>query len=147
LIATADLAVATAGCTFAFSEVKVGVAPAMILVPALQVADQRFLRQATLTGEPFSAEVAAGAGLLTEVVDDEEALDEWVERAVSAVLKAAPGAVAATKSLLADLPALSWADGLAEAQARSAALFAGAEAAEGMDAFLQKRTPSWAVEA
>jgi methylglutaconyl-CoA hydratase len=147
LIAAADLAAATSGCTFAFSEVRVGVAPAMILVPALRVAEPRFLRQATLTGEPFSAEAAAGAGLLTEVVDDEEALDEWVERSVAAVLKAAPGAVAATKALLAGLPALSWAEGLAEAQACSAALFAGAEAAEGMDAFLEKRTPSWAVEA
>jgi methylglutaconyl-CoA hydratase len=147
LIATADLAVATAGCTFAFSEVKVGVAPAMILVPALRIADPRFLRRATLTGEQFAAEAAAAAGLLTEVVDDDEALDEWVGQAVTAVLKAAPGAVAATKALLADLPALSWVEGLAEAQARSAALFAGAEAVEGMDAFLQKRPPSWEVGA
>src|SRR6185437_8126736 len=136
LIAASDLAVATAACTFAFSEVRVGVAPAMILVPALRVAAPRFLRRATLTGETFPAEAALEAGLLTDVVDDDEALDEWVERAVSAVLKAAPGAVAATKSLLAELPTLSWAEGLAAAQARSAALFAGAEAAEGMDAFL-----------
>ena len=55
LIATADLAVASAPCTFAFSEVRVGVAPAMILVPALRVADRRFLARAVLTGEPFRA--------------------------------------------------------------------------------------------
>ena len=49
----------------------------------------------------------------------------------------------ATKELLRSLPALGWADGLAGAAATSAELFAGAEAAEGMDAFLQKRRPPW----
>jgi methylglutaconyl-CoA hydratase len=147
LIAACDLAVATARSTFAFSEVRIGVAPAMILVPALRVADRRVLQQATLTGEPFGASTAASAGLLTDVVDDESALDKWVEGAVAGVLRSAPGAVAATKALLAELPELSWSEGLAVAQARSAALFAGAEAAAGMDAFFQKRTPPWETPA
>ena len=59
------------------------------------------------------------------------------------MLKSAPGAVAATKTLLAELPGRAWTEALAVAQERSAALFAGAEAAEGMEAFLAKRTPSW----
>jgi enoyl-CoA hydratase/carnithine racemase len=147
LIATADLAVATAACTFAFSEVRVGVAPAMILVPALRVADRRFLSRAALTGEPFGAAEAAAAGVLTGVVDDERALDAWVEQAVASILKAAPGAVSATKALLAELSDLPWSAGLSAARTRSAALFAGAEAAEGMDAFLHKRSPSWEVAA
>jgi methylglutaconyl-CoA hydratase len=147
LIASCDLAVATSGCTFGFSEVRVGVAPAMILVPALRSLEPRFLRRATLTGESFGAGEAAGAGLLTEVVEDEEALDTWVGDAVASVLKAAPGAVAATKVLLDELAALPWAEGLALALERSAALFAGAEATAGMEAFLQKRTPPWVVEA
>jgi methylglutaconyl-CoA hydratase len=143
LIAAADLAVATAPSTFAFSEVRVGVAPAMILVPALRVADRRFLSRAVLTGEPFDAADAAAAGLLTGVVDDEGALNAWVDGAVASVLKGAPGAVAATKALLAELSEAPWSEGLAVARTRSAELFAGAEAAEGMDAFLHKRTPSW----
>jgi methylglutaconyl-CoA hydratase len=147
LIATADLAVATAASTFAFSEVRVGVAPAMILVPALRVADRRFLARAVLTGEPFGAAEAAGAGLLTGVVEDEGALDAWVDDAVAAILQGAPGAVSATKSLLAELAATPWSEGLSLARTRSAELFAGAEAAEGMDAFLHKRTPSWQVAA
>ena len=53
LIAAADLAVAAAASTFAFTEVRVGVAPAMILVPALRVVDRRFLARATLTGARF----------------------------------------------------------------------------------------------
>jgi methylglutaconyl-CoA hydratase len=147
LIAACDLAAATAGCTFAFSEVRVGVAPAMILVPTLGLMDRRFLAGATLTGEPFAATGAASAGLLTEVVADERALDEWVTRTSAAILKCAPGAVAATKALLAALPDATWAEGLSLAQTQSAALFGGAEAAEGIEAFLAKRAPSWDVTA
>jgi len=143
LIAASDLAVAAAASTFAFTEVKVGVAPAMILVPALRVVDRRFLARATLTGERFSAHEAADAGLLSAVADDEAALDAWVDRQTEALRTSAPGAVRATKELLRTLPAQGWAEGLAAAASTSAELFAGAEAAEGMEAFLQKRRPSW----
>ena len=143
LIAVCDLAVAPAGATFAFTEVRVGVAPAMILVPALRVVDPRFLTRAVLTGESFGAAEAAVAGLLSAVVDDEAALDAWVADVTTALRKGAPGAVQATKELARSLPALSWADGMAAAAARSAELFGGPEAAEGMAAFLEKRRPSW----
>jgi methylglutaconyl-CoA hydratase len=143
LIAASDLAVAVSDSTFAFSEVRVGVAPALILVPALAVVARRFLARAMLGGAPFSASDAADAGLLTAVVGDATALDGWVDAEVDSILKAAPGAVAATKSLLRTLPELPFADGLATAAQRSAELFAGAEAAEGMDAFLHKRKPAW----
>jgi enoyl-CoA hydratase len=143
LIAASDMAVAPAASTFAFSEVRVGVAPAIIMVPALRVMDRRFLTRATLTGEKFGAAEAARVGLLTDVVATESDLDTWTTGEVTALLKSAPGAVAATKELLGELGEASWVDGLSVATARSAALFAGPEAAEGMDAFLQKRTPSW----
>ncbi len=143
LIAASDLAVAAAASTFAFTEVRVGVAPAMILVPALRVVDRRFLARATLTGERFSAPEAADAGLLSAVADDEAALDAWVDRQTDALRACAPGALRATKELLRTLPAQGWAEGLAAAASTSAELFAGAEAAEGIEAFLQKRRPSW----
>ncbi len=143
LIAASDLAVAAAASTFAFTEVRVGVAPAMILVPALRVVDRRFVARATLTGERFSAHEAADAGLLSAVADDEATLDAWVHQQTEALRKSAPGAVRATKELLRTLPAQGWAEGLAAAASTSAELFAGAEAAEGMEAFLQKRRPSW----
>jgi methylglutaconyl-CoA hydratase len=143
LIAAADMAAAAAASTFAFTEVRVGVAPAMILVPALRVVDPRFLTRAVLTGERFSAEGAAAAGLLSAVTPDEAALDAWVATQTLALRQAAPGAVRATRELLRSLPAQAWAEGLAAAAATSAELFAGAEAAEGMEAFLQKRRPSW----
>jgi methylglutaconyl-CoA hydratase len=129
--------------TFAFTEVRVGVAPAMILVPALRVMDRRFLSQATLTGERFGAREAVAAGLLSAVTEDEAALDAWVEERTTWIRQGAPGAISATKELVRTLSTRGWTDGLAEAAAVSAELFAGAEAAEGMEAFLQKRRPSW----
>jgi enoyl-CoA hydratase/carnithine racemase len=143
LIAAADLAAAAAATTFAFSEVRVGVAPAMILVPALRVVEPRFLAAMTLTGERFDAREAARAGLLSAVTDDEAALDAWVAQQAGAIYKSAPGAVRTTKSLLRTLPAAAWTEGLAAAATTSAELFAGPEAAEGMEAFLQKRRPAW----
>jgi len=143
LIAASDLAAAAAASTFAFTEVRVGVAPAMIMVPALRVVEPRFFTAMALTGEQFSAHEAAGAGLLSAVADDEEGLDGWVAARTQAICKSAPGAVRATKALLRTLPAQGWADGLTAAAATSAELFAGPEAAEGMEAFLQKRRPAW----
>ncbi len=143
LIAAADLAVAASASTFAFTEVRVGVAPAMILVPALGVMDPRFLARMTLTGDRFDAREAADAGLLSAVVDDEAALDAWVAAQTDALRQAAPGAVRATKALLRGLPGRGWAENLAEAARTSGELFAGAEAAEGMAAFLEKRRPAW----
>ena len=147
IIAVSDLAVAPRSATFAFTEVRVGVAPAMILVPALDVVDRRFLTRMVLTGERFGVDEALAAGLLGGAVDDETELDAWVASAVDAVLKSAPGAVAATKSLISELAAAGWSEGLDSAQRRSAELFAGPEAAEGMDAFLNKRAPSWDLSA
>ncbi len=143
LIASADLAVAPQRATFAFSEVRVGVAPAMIMVPSLRIADRRFLTRKVLTGEVFDANDAAEAGIISEVVEDDDALTAWISDVVNSILKCAPGAVKATKSLLRSLPSASWADALNTAQRRSAELFASAEAAEGSDAFLNKRAPSW----
>jgi enoyl-CoA hydratase/carnithine racemase len=107
------------------------------------VADRRFLARTMLTGESFDAAEAAAAGLLSAAVPDQPALDAWMAAAISSVLKSAPGAVAATKALLGTLSESSYAEGLAAAAARSAELFNGAEAAEGMEAFFAKRPPAW----
>ena len=145
LIAAADLAVAPEAASFAFTEVRVGVAPAMILVPALRVVDARFLSRMTLTGERFTAAEAMAAGLLSAVVPDASTLDQWVTERTDEIQKSAPGAVGVTKELLRSLRVAGWEDGLAQAASRSAELFAGDEAAEGMAAFLEKRRPRWDV--
>jgi enoyl-CoA hydratase/carnithine racemase len=144
LVAASDLAVAPVGATFAFAEVRVGVAPAVIAVPALRRMRRRSFERYALTGDVFGAEEAEVAGLLSGVVADVEALDAWVTAAVASLLRSSPPAVAATKGL-ADLVARPWDEALDAAEELSNALFGAPEASEGMRAFLEKRDPSWVV--
>jgi len=145
LVASCDLAVAPASATFAFTEVRVGVAPAVIAVPALRVMGRRAFSRYALTGEAFGAAEAQASGLISASVED-AALDGWVAGAVASILRSSPLAVAATKGLAEGLGGRAWEEALASAGALSDELFSMADAAEGMAAFLEKRSPSWAVE-
>ncbi|HVC15045.1 MAG TPA: enoyl-CoA hydratase-related protein [Acidimicrobiales bacterium] len=145
LVCACDLAVAPAGATFAFSEVRVGVAPAVIAVPALRRMARRAFDRYALTGDVFDAPEAARAGLLTAAVADADELDAWVDAVVGSLLRSAPTAVAATKGL-GDLVARQWDDALDAAAGLSEGLFGAPAAAEGMAAFLEKRTASWVVD-
>lgn len=145
LVSVCDLAVAPQPATFSFSEVRVGVAPAVISVPALRRMRRRDFDRYALTGDVFSAAEAADAGLLTACVPDVDALDGWVDAVVASLLRAAPAAVAATKGLAA-LAEGPWQDALNAASDLSAGLFASDAAAEGMAAFLEKRPASWVVD-
>ena len=145
LVAACDLAVAAHDATFAFTEVRVGVAPAVIAVPALRVMGRRAFARYALTGEVFGAAEAVAAGLLTAAVPAAE-LDPWVGRALGGVLRSSPPAVAATKDLLEGVDGRGWHAAMATAAALSEELFASPAAAEGMAAFLARRPPSWVVE-
>ncbi len=142
LIAACDLAIGPESATFAFSEVRIGVAPAVIAVPCLRRLSSRGAAEYFLTGEVFSGARAAEIGLLTRAVPAGE-LDEQVSRYIAMLLRAAPGALAATKAVLRDVPAASVADGLAAMAELSGRIFAGEEAREGMTAFAEKRDPAW----
>jgi enoyl-CoA hydratase/carnithine racemase len=135
LMASCDLVVVQSDVTFAFTEVRIGVAPAIISVPILARVPWTKLAAPFLTGETFGAAAALEMGLVTHVADDVPAA---VSALVTGVLAGAPGAVAATKRLL--RAHHSW----AEMQALSEALFTGPEAAEGMRAFAERRAPNWA---
>jgi enoyl-CoA hydratase/carnithine racemase len=136
LMASCDLVVVQRDVTFAFTEVRIGVAPAIISVPILQRVPWTQLAAPFLTGETFDAATALAMGLVTHVSDD---VPTTVRALVDGVLAGAPGAVAATKRLLRG--ERSW-----EAmQSLSEELFGSAEAAEGMRAFAEKRTPRWAT--
>ncbi|MFI5099753.1 MAG: enoyl-CoA hydratase/isomerase family protein [Actinomycetes bacterium] len=143
LVAACDLAVAVEDARFAFTEVRVGVAPAVISVVCLRVMRPRDAAELMLTGERVPAARALQAGLLTEVVPAAE-LDATVGRWCAALRLGGPGAVAATKELLRRVPALSRDEGFAYTSELSARLFGGAEAAEGMSAFVERRPPAWA---
>jgi enoyl-CoA hydratase/carnithine racemase len=143
LVAAADIVIAPTSSTFAFSEVRIGVAPAIIAVLCQRRMPARAASRYMLTGEVFDASAAVAAGLVTVAVEPDE-LDAATERVAEAIRLTEPNAVAATRRLLVDLPAMSIGDGLRHAEAISTALFESPEAAEGIAAFREKRPPKWA---
>jgi methylglutaconyl-CoA hydratase len=144
LVAACDLAVAVDSAKFAFSEVRVGVAPAVISVVCLRRMPPREAAALLLTGERVSAQRAHQAGLLTTVAHDHDALDAQVADWVGQLLQGGPLALAATKELLRRVPTLDRAEGFAYTARLSADLFRSEEALEGMTAFVQRRPPAWA---
>jgi methylglutaconyl-CoA hydratase len=141
LVAAADIAIATGRASFAFSEVRVGVVPAMISVPCLRRMPSRAAAEYFLTGEVFDAERAAEIGLLTKAVPADD-LDSETARYADMLLRGAPRALAATKEILRDGQA-DFAIGLAKMTELSATFFGSDEAREGMAAFAAKRDPAW----
>jgi methylglutaconyl-CoA hydratase len=144
LIAACDIALAAQSATFAFSEVRIGATPAIIAVTCLRRMEPRAAAEYFLTGEVFGAQRAVEIGLLTRAVPEAE-LDEQTGRYTSLLLRGAPGALAATKTVLREAGTLPMAEGLARMAELSAGRFASAEAQEGMAAFAEKRDPSWAA--
>ncbi len=142
LVAACDLAVATEEVTFAFSEVRIGLVPAVISVTVLPRLLPRPAHELFLTGETFDARRAAAIGLISSAVPA-AVLDAEVGRFVAALRLGAPGALAATKEMLRRERPPSMAEDLARMQALSASCFAGAEGQEGIRAFAEKRPPSW----
>ncbi|MDI1289681.1 MAG: enoyl-CoA hydratase-related protein [bacterium] len=143
LVAAADIAMASADARFAFSEVRIGVAPAVISVVCLQVMNRRAAQDLFLTGERVDADRVLEAGLLTSVIAA-DGLDAAVAGRVEQLLAGGPSALAGAKDLLRRIPALPLDEAFEEAASMSASLFASAEAQEGMNAFLEKRAPNWA---
>ena len=143
LVAACDLAIASADARFAFSEVRVGVAPAIISVVCLQVMHRRDAQELLLTGERVTAERVLRAGLVTAVAEA-DGLDAAIQGFVDALLMGGPEALRNTKELLRRVPVLSREQAFAWTAEMSAGLFTSAEAREGMTAFLEKRKPEWA---
>jgi len=142
LVAACDIAVAARSATFAFSEVRIGVVPAVISVPVLPRLAPRAAHELFLTGEVFGAARAAEIGLVNVAVADED-LDAEVDRYVDMLVRGAPGALAATKEMLRRPPAGSMAADFAAMAALSAERFASEEGREGVAAFAEKRLASW----
>lgn len=140
LMAACDLVVVHPAVTFAFTEVRIGVAPAIISVPILRRVPWSRLAAAFLTGETFDAVEARDMGLVTHVSDD---VAGSVAALTDGIRAGAPAAVAATKALLHRGHGSNLADDFAATRILSEALFGSAEAAEGMRAFAERRAPDW----
>jgi len=142
LVAACDLAVSLRSATYAFSEVRLGLVPAVVSAVALPLLPRRAAAQLLLTGEVFDGARAAELGLVTSAVADDE-LDPEVDRLVGLLRRGAPNALAVTKSLLRPGHPVDLAAELVERAALSARHFAGPEGVEGMAAFRDKRPPAW----
>lgn len=143
LVAACDLAVAGPSSTFALTEVRLGLAAAMISVPLAARVNSRDLTRVLLTGEKFDAAHARSIGLLTEAVDD---VPTAVDDLVAAFRPCSPQGLTENKALLA-APLLAELDERGQALASiTARLFTTGEVAEGMTAFMERRPPSWAAD-
>jgi len=142
LACVCDVVVAEEQAIFGFTEVKLGIIPAVISPFALAKIGRSAARELFLTGARFSAIRAKEIGLVHAVVPA-AGMDDAVERFVQEFLSAAPGAVAAAKALIPNV----WTRGRDDAQAITAQAIAerrvSAEGQEGLRAFLEKRKPEW----
>ena len=144
LVAACDFSVVATSVTFALTEVRIGVAAAVVSVPILRRVSPGKIAIPMLTGEPFDTAFAYEIGLVSHVDDD---VDGRVAALCAAVMPGSPRAIAATKRLLRVVPTLDRSTAFAEMRALSDELFRSADAAEGMAAFREKRTPVWPVHA
>jgi methylglutaconyl-CoA hydratase len=143
LAAACDISVAADAANFSFSEVRVGVIPAMIsvvVIPKLGIHNTMWL---FLTGERFSAQRAAELGLIHRAVPAAD-LDRAVEDVIGMIRLGGPNAIREAKQLIRRVPELSIDEAFRYTSKKIGDLFAGDEAAEGMLAFLEKRKPKWA---
>nr|WP_296068131.1 enoyl-CoA hydratase-related protein [uncultured Actinoplanes sp.] len=142
LIAAADIAVCTTEATFAFSEVRLGVIPAVISATVLPRLAPRAAAELYLTGDVFDGARAEAAGLVTAAVPAGE-LDARVARYCESLVRGGPLALAGAKQLLRRTPEPTVRAELAELSTRSAGYFKSAEGREGVAAFREKRPAAW----
>ncbi|MGH6692278.1 MAG: enoyl-CoA hydratase-related protein [Gammaproteobacteria bacterium] len=142
LVAACDVAIAAEGAQFGFTEVRLGLVPAVISTFVLPRIGTRAARRYFLTGERFGAEEARAIGLVHEVVKP-DALDARVEALTREFFQCAPQAVAAAKRLIREASALSREEAIDYTVRTIARIRVSPEAQEGLGAFLEKRKPSW----
>jgi len=141
IVGACDVAVAGPTSSFAFTEVRLGLAPAIISLTTLGRMSERAAARYYLTGEKFDAATAAATGLITAAVQD---LDAEIAAIADALRACSPQGLAETKPLTTRATLAAFEQRAEQVQAQSARLFSSDEAREGMTAFLQRRPPSWA---
>ena len=145
LLGACDIVVAVDDAKFAFTEVRLGLIPAVISPFVLGKMGESAARRYFLTAETLTAANLKELGLVHEVVSA-AALDAGCERIIESLLRAAPQALAEAKTLIRDIAHASAhhrAAASTEAAARLARVRVQAEAQEGFRAFFAKRKPSW----
>ena len=142
LVAVADVAVAEEEARFAFSEVRLGIAPATISPFVVRKVGTSHARSLFVTGERFGAERAREIGLVHEVAPQAR-LDAAVDEKVGEILQGGPVAQATIKALLRRLETTEPMEAPGLTTRVISELRAGEEGQEGLAAFLEKREPGW----
>jgi isohexenylglutaconyl-CoA hydratase len=144
LACVVDVALAGQSAQLRLPETSLGLVPAQIAAFLVERVGASQARRLAVTGAKLGAAQALAIGLVHEVHDDGAALDAALQATLAQTLRCAPAAIAATKGLMAralHTPAADLVDDAARLFAQAAR---GPEGVEGMTAFLQKRSPSWA---
>ena len=142
LVGASDIVITVADAPFSFSEVKIGVIPAVISVVCLPKLGPHHGMKLFLTGERFSGTQAVTMGLAHRAVPAAE-LAAAVQEEIDAIKAGGPIAVAECKKLVRRIPQLPRDEAFTVASEWSARMFRSPEAAEGMAAFREKRKPAW----
>lgn len=145
-MAVCDIVVAARDATFAFSEVRLGLVPAIIAPFVLRKTGESFARRFCVTGEPFSAATAREAGLIHEVVEP-AGLDAEVTALAEQMARVAPQAARDTKALLRRLGGLVPEDAWTACIEANVGARLSNEAQEGLRAFRDRRSPVWRTPA
>ena len=143
LCAVSDLVIAEAGARFGFTEVRLGLLPAVISPFVIAKIGESHARALFVSGKRFDATRALRIGLVHEVVEGEAALDAAVETAVEDLLAAGPTAARAAKEIVREVRGLPHESTRWHTARRIAAQRTTAEGQEGLRAFLEKRQPAW----
>ena len=145
LASALDISIAAEDVKFGFTEVRLGVAPAIISVVCLPKMRSGEAMEAFLRGNRFPASQAAALGLINRAVPADQ-LDAAVDEVLADLRKGGPRALGFAKSLVYQVPGMDQKEAFQWTSRLSAELFSGDEAKEGMAAFLGKRKPSWATD-
>jgi methylglutaconyl-CoA hydratase len=143
LAAACDIAIAVESAQFGFTEVKLGILPAVISPFVLSRIGSARAREFFITGERFLAAVAQSIGLIQHVVAHDFALDALIESKISQILTSAPQAVAAAKELVFGVASRTLETSLDFTAETIARVRAGEEGQAGMKAFLERHKPPW----
>lgn len=146
LAAVCDISIVSREAKIGFTEVRLGVAPAVISVIVLGKLRRADASELFLTGRRISADRAAEVGLVNHAVDGAE-LEAKVTEVVGEIVQGGPLALAASKSLLQTVPDLGREEAYAYTAELSQRLFASPEAQEGIAAFRERRPAAWVPQA
>jgi enoyl-CoA hydratase len=143
LLAACDIVVAGPAATFALTEARLGLAPAVISLPLLPRLEPRAAARYYLTGERFGPAEAARIGLVTVAAGPDEPVEEALGPVLDGLRRGSPQGLAESKRLVTAELRRSFDRDAAELAELSARLFGSAEAREGITALLERRDPSW----